>query len=49
MEYKIKKAINLLDDAWSRVGEEPLARCWNNILHFAENDDDPEYGMPFAV
>lgn len=45
----LDKAINLLDAAWSRVGEETLARCWNNILSFPKSDDDPEDSMPLAV
>ncbi|XP_028901647.2 tigger transposable element-derived protein 6-like [Zeugodacus cucurbitae] len=45
----LRRAINLLDAAWSRVSEVTLANCWKNILNFTADDDDPEDSVPLAV
>ncbi|XP_039968733.1 jerky protein homolog-like [Bactrocera tryoni] len=45
----LRRAINLLDAAWSRVSEVTLANCWKYILNFTAGDDDPEDSVPLAV
>ncbi|XP_053960351.1 jerky protein homolog-like, partial [Anastrepha ludens] len=45
-KINLETAIHLLDAAWFRVGEATLAKCWNSILNFVVNNDDPEDNVP---
>ncbi|XP_017481706.1 PREDICTED: jerky protein homolog-like [Rhagoletis zephyria] len=48
-KISLRDAVTFLDRAWNKLSQETLAKCWTNILNFANLKDDDDDDIPLSV
>ncbi|XP_053960593.1 tigger transposable element-derived protein 1-like [Anastrepha ludens] len=45
----LRDCVMLLEAAWNKVSKDTMAKCWQNVLRFTENETDPEEDIPLSI
>lgn len=48
-QITLKDAINHLEQAWTRITNDTLSKCWKNILNLVSDQEDPDDNVPLSV
>lgn len=45
----LRDCVMLLEAAWNKVSKDTMAKCWQTVLRFTENEPDLEEDIPLSI